>query len=137
MRCHYIVSIEQGKLIRVDGVPGDPTVRAEVDAVEQERVLFAHDAKRCVPTAGKPPLLPDLVEAARIAAVAEEKILAAHARPAGDPDVDRIRRGESASGDDWGRGRKKGEGHGLTWLDAGSQSRLIAAKRSNLMAEAT
>ena len=65
-------------------------MQAEVDAVDEARIALGEQGQGLVPAAGKALLLPDLVEPARVAAVAGQQVLAPDAQPARDPDVDGV-----------------------------------------------
>ena len=68
----------------------DGPMEAIVRSVDKARIALCEEGPSLVATAGKAPLLPNLVEPSRVAAVAHHQILAADAKPAGNPDVDRI-----------------------------------------------
>jgi hypothetical protein len=72
-------------------------MRAEIDPIRQARKARLELRQGPVAAARKTLLLPDLIEAARVAAVAPQDVFAAYSEPAGDPNVDGILFGEWAT----------------------------------------
>src|SRR5262249_48939318 len=106
-------------------------MQAIIGSVDKARIALREKGPCLVATAGEAPLLPNLVEPARVAAVAHHQILAAHAKPAGNPDIDRIGLREGALGA--AVGRCFGGEHGA--ILTGSEHRpLCAGKDSEVMA---
>ena len=86
-------------------------MQAEVDAVGKPRMPLVKHGQGLGPAARKALLLPDLVEPARVAAIAEKQVLAADPQPARNPDVDGVGLAQSAPCHprDWQRrGRHEG-----------------------------
>lgn len=65
-------------------------MRAKIHPIGQFRMALPEGGERLVATGEEALLLPDFIEAARVAAVAREDILGAQPEPAGDPNVDGI-----------------------------------------------
>lgn len=137
-------SAKQCELIRVRGF-GNPAMGAGINAIFKTWIALAKQRQRFGPGAGKAQLLPNLVEAARVAGVPLDEVLLAHAQPARDPDIDRIVLGEGpAKGRCGRRGVEKRSDHGklhakpaiklCCGLDATDKARLIAFEQSNLKA---
>ncbi len=82
-------SLKQGELIGMGGA-FNALVGTIVDAIDERWVARAKDLKRFVPRTGKLRLLPDFVEAARVAAVTANEIAAPDAQPACYPYIDRV-----------------------------------------------
>ena len=61
---------------------------AIIGSIDEARVTLSKQRPRFVAAADKACFLPDLVEPSRVAAIARHQILAAHAKPARNPDVD-------------------------------------------------
>jgi len=72
-------------------------MRAEIDPIPQAGKAGPEFSQGPVPAADKTLLFPDLIEPARVAAVAQHDVFAAYSEPAGDPDVDGILFGERAA----------------------------------------
>src|SRR5215813_608024 len=83
-------AIEQSRLQLAGHAPVDGPMEAIVCSVDKAWIALRKERPRLVTTAGEAPLLPNFVEPSRIAAVAQQEILAPHAKPPGNPDVDRI-----------------------------------------------
>lgn len=117
-------------------------VRATIDAIQQGWIANRKEGKGLLPRPCKPALLPDLVDAARVAAVAANEVYTADTEPAGDPYVDGVDLGQPARyGTAEGRALfRHGTQHGKligdcgAALDAPRERRLIARNISNLMA---
>ena len=95
---------------------GDAAVVGEVDARAQARIARLQHSQRLLAARWKSGPLPDLVEPARVAAVALQQLLAAHPQPPRDPDVDRVRLGERAAGEGGRGGGHERDGHGTRQL---------------------
>lgn len=78
--------------------PGNPLVRAEIGPVEQGRKPRAERVERLRAAPRKTLFLPDFVESARVAAIPPDEVHAAHAKPARNPDLDRLIFGERCPG---------------------------------------
>src|SRR5690606_18996043 len=76
--------------------PWDAPVRARIDPASELWVELGKPCQRLLPAAGEALALPDLIQSARIAAVAVEQVLASDAQPAGEPDVDGVGLGQAA-----------------------------------------
>ena len=83
----------------------------EIDAVEQGGKAGGEKLERLGPRPGEARPFPDLVEAARVAAVAPDQVTPAYAQPARDPYVDGIGLGEGSPLQGHGRGIGKRESH--------------------------
>jgi hypothetical protein len=79
------------------GRPRDAPVGPEIDAADEERIALCKQLLGLGADARKARLLPDLVEATRVTAVAGNEVAAADAEPARDPDVDGVGLGQRAS----------------------------------------
>lgn len=86
-------------------------MQAKIDAVGEAWMAFVEHRQRLGPASGEALLFPDLVKPAGIAAVACQKVLAADAQPARDPDVDGIGLGQRAL-DDLRDGKQRNRCHG-------------------------
>src|SRR5512145_2911035 len=73
-------------------------MQAEIHAIDQARVQVGELGLRLRTAAGKANAFPNLVEPARVAAIAGDEILATDAQPARDPDVDGVCLGQAAQG---------------------------------------
>ena len=73
---------------------GEAPVGPEIDAAYKKRVARREQLLGLGARTWKTSLLPDLVEAARVAAVAGDEVAAAYPEPARNPNVDRVRLGE-------------------------------------------
>jgi hypothetical protein len=89
-------------------------VGTEINPVEQRGVARLEQLQRLGAGSRKALALPDLVQAAGVAGVAPDEVLAPDAQPACDPDVDCIRFGERTLGNGGGYGFQKRYGHGST-----------------------
>ena len=113
---------------------------ARVDAFKHRGITRAQKLKCFGATGRKACTLPDLVEAARIAVIAGEDLLAWGPQPAGEPDVDGVGLRQWPAGENWQRAVEENDGHGFnraTRLDAGVHEEFIAQHRSKVMAAPT
>src|SRR5262252_7402218 len=83
-------TIEQSRLQVFRHAAVDGPMAAIIRPVDKARIALGKERPRLIATAGEAPLFPNLVEPPRVAAVAHHQIFAAHAKPAGNPDVDGI-----------------------------------------------
>ena len=102
---------------------------AEIDPIRQARKARPKFRQSFVPAAGKSLLFPDLIEAARVAAIAQQDIFAADPEPAGDPNVDGILLRERAT-----RGSRRVASEQIGYLTVEQHPPLIADENSKLMA---
>src|ERR1700674_5741636 len=86
---------EQRQLVGMGPARNTP-VGSEIDAADEERIACRKHFLGLCADARKARLLPDLIEAARVAAVAGNEVTAADAEPARDPDVDGVGLGKRA-----------------------------------------
>jgi hypothetical protein len=106
-------------------------MRSVIDAIDEARMALAEKLQCPIAAAGEALLLPDLVQTARVAAVAGNQVLAADPEPAGDPDIDGVGFGEPARS----RGSKQRHFHDTT-LTGRQQRPLCADDESKVMATA-
>lgn len=104
-------------------------MRAKIDPIRQARIARLKFRQRLVPAARKSPLFPDLIEAARVAAVAQQRVLAAYPEPASDPNVDGILLRERPP-----RGGHRAAIERIAHLTVEQHPALIADESSKLMA---
>lgn len=102
---------EQRQLIRMGAADLKPPMQARIDTIKKRRKALLELDKRLRPAVRKPHTLPDFIEAPGIAGVALDQVLAPHAKPARDPDVDRILFGQRPAGDGRRRRGEKYSGH--------------------------
>src|SRR5215467_498498 len=108
-------------------------MEAIIGSVDKARIALCEKGPRLVATAGEALLLPNLVEPPRVAAVAQHQILAAHAKPPGDPDIDCIGLRQGTLGAAAGRWFGGDRVHGAI-LTASEHRPLCAGKDSEVMA---
>lgn len=80
----------------MDG-PGNAPVGAEIDSVGEPGVAILEGFQSLRTGIRKALALPDLIKAARIALIAANEIGPPDPEPARDPDIDRVRMGQSTS----------------------------------------
>jgi hypothetical protein len=104
-------------------------MRAKIDPIRQARIARLKFRQGLVPAARKTALFPDFIEAARVAAVAQQDVFAAYPEPAGDPNVDGILLRQRAP-----RGGRRAAIEQIAHLTAEQHPALIADESSKLMA---
>src|SRR5262245_30147415 len=80
--------VKQSKLQFGRWAARNALMRAKIHPVGQSRMAGLEFRQGFVATAREASLLPDFIKAARIAAIAQQDILAADPEPAGNPNVD-------------------------------------------------
>jgi hypothetical protein len=76
--------------------PRDALVHSRINAINKSWMPLLHNGPRLRATAWKPGTFPDLIDAARIAAITLDQIPAANPQPPRQPDIDGIGFGQAS-----------------------------------------